>query len=370
MDILKNIGDNFKQHKKIYLVIIVLIAFLGFLYGYSKFFEKPENIIDHTSFGKVDNKDLEKTISKKSDLGKDLPYAEEIIKKISELENKNTDNNEIDYFNVIHDTYGEEVARLYEAGLIPSSSLTESENTQIILSGNAFLKKEDTNYFGAEYIKLTRNFIDSLGKFSPDATLNPQPVYPVVSYDEVDFFNTVSVLENKKIKINGVFLENIGELTEEDSIEDVILLGHHRLGNSFKDIQTIEEANAKFSHEYILTINFLIKNNMKISDIKKELQDLKLGENNIEFLDINNLGEEYKESISSTVNQLSFLEMEKGSDYEIASFSVLQARFAIPVEQDVFTTSNYLSLDEQKIELSSKGTIAYTNNMLYNNYTF
>lgn len=373
---LRLVLDYLRDNKKIVGLISALLLFLGGLYAYNEFYRNPENIVNFSNYGENDTSEVEKTISKKSTLGKDLPYAEEIIKVISEKNASNTEGVSYEFDDIILEEFGEQVSLLYNAGLIPSTILTESENTQIILAGNAYLqnvKAEDesgmSNYFGADTIVLSKNYIDSLGELIPDYSENPALITRGKTFENASFSNITGTLENSSLKINGVFLDTIPQVTEEDTPSEVLALLYNKYDGG-SNLTTVAEVNEVTKGNYILTVNFIINKNMSIEKIKKELAELKLGEATPLFLDYTNIPQETVDSLSSNTNMLGAIEKQNGSDYEIASFSVLQASFYFPEDTSIFQTSNYLSLGKTQIELSPINTIAYDNNMLYTDYGF
>lgn len=373
---LRLVLDYLRENKKIVGLIIALLLFLGGLYAYNEFYRNPENLVKFSNYGGNDTSEVEKTISKNSTLGKELPYAEEIIKVISEKNASNTEGVSYEFDDIILEEFGEQVSLLYTAGLIPSTILTESENTQIILAGNAYLqnvKAEDesgmSNYFGADTIVLSKNYIDSLGELIPDYSENPALTARGKPFEKASFSNITGTLENSSLKIHGVFLDTLPQVTQEDTPSEVLALLYNKYDGG-SNLTTVDEFNDLTKGNYILTVNFIINKNMTIEKIKKELAELKLGEATPLFLDYTNIPQETVDSLSSDTNMLGSIEKQKGSDYEISSFSVLQASFYFPEDTSIFQTSNYLSLGKTQIELSPNNAIAYDNNMLYTDYGF
>lgn len=342
----------------------MVLLLLG-LFGYKTFYSNPDNVVKFSTYGGHDTRDVEKTISKNSVLGKKLPYAEEIITKINDTEDK-----DIEMFDIVYNEFGEDVAKLYEVGLIPSSLLNEKENLQIILSGNAYLDNSIA-YYPPEYTINTLEYINSLGSIKPQKNVNPASKIVLNNNLTYDFTNITTKLNTKNLEIKGVFLKkpNLDD-NDSDNDLDTVLLAYNKLGDSINNIQSAEELYDKIKDNYILTINFVINKNMKISEIYKELDSLKMNDGAISKLSFDSLPNDYINNISPETNMLEYIRKENKDDYKIASYSVLQVKYYTTDDVKIYSNSNYLSYKKSQIELKNNKSVEFSNDLLYNDYEF
>lgn len=338
-----------------------MVVLLGGLFGYKTFYSNPDNIVKFSTYGGNDTKDVEKTISKQSILGKKLPYAEEIITELNNVEEKDSED-----FDIVYDKYGEQVATLFEVGLIPSSLLDTNDNIQIILSGNSYLEGDESNYYAPDYLINTLEYMESLGEIKPAVAENPASKMVMDTEAPYDFLNISNSLETDNTKIKGVFLTKPD--VENGNLE-TYLLATNKLGKTPDSVENPDEVINSIKDNYILTINLVINKNMKISDILEELSNLKMNDGDISLLTFDNLDAEFKESIDPTLSQLMYLKETKGEDYEISSYSVLQVKYYTSDSTKIYSNSNYLSLKDNQIELST-GSVEFTNDLLYTDYEF
>lgn len=338
-----------------------MVVLLGGLFGYKTFYSNPDNIVKFSTYGGNDTKDVEKTISKQSTLGKKLPYAEEIITELNNVEEKDRED-----FDIVYDKYGEQVATLFEVGLIPSSLLDTNDNIQIILSGNSYLEGDESNYYAPDYLINTLEYMESLGEIKPRVSENPASKMLMDTETSYDFLNISNSLNTDNIKIQGVFLTKPD--VENGNLE-TYLLATNKLGKTPDSVENRDEVVNSIKDNYILTINFVINENMKISDILEELSNLKMNDGDVSLLTFDNLDAEFKESIDPTLSQLMYLKETKGEDYEISSYSVLQVKYFTSDSTKIYSNSNYLSLKDNQIELST-GSVEFTNDLLYTDYEF
>lgn len=351
----------FKENKSIGLVSLGMILLLLGLFGYKTFYSNPDNVVKFSTYGGNDTRDVEKTISKNSVLGKKLPYAEEIITKINDTEDK-----DLEIFDIVYNEFGEDVAKLYEVGLIPSSLLTEKDNIQIILSGNAYLDNS-ISYYPPEYTINTLEYINSLGSINPQKDVNPSSKILLNNNLTYDYTNITTRLDTKNLEIKGVFLK---KPNLDDNDLDTILLSYNKLGDSINNIQSNEELFDKIKDNYILTINFVINKNMKISEIYKELDSLQMNDGSLSKLSFDSLPDDYTNNITPDTNMLEHIRKENKDDYEIASYSVLQVKFYTSDDVKIYSNSNYLSYKDNQIELTNNKSVEFNNDLLYNDYEF
>lgn len=351
----------FKENKSIGLVSLGMILLLLGLFGYKTFYSNPDNVVKFSTYGGNDTRDVEKTISKNSVLGKKLPCAEEIITKINDTEDK-----DLEIFDIVYNEFGEDVAKLFEVGLIPSSLLDDNDNIKIILSGNSYLDME-SNYFPPEYLINTYDYINSLGEIKPRVILNPASKFKLPESVSYDFLNIDSKLSTKNLEIQGVFLNkpNLDNLSSES-----YLIAFNKFNSDIENIKSEEEFLNKIENNYILTLNFVLNKNMKVSEIYKELSELKLNDSEISNLSFNEVPNDIKNNFSPSVNLLEFIKENKGDDYEIASYSILQAKFYTGDSVKIYSNSNYLSYKDKQIELSNNKSVEFSNDLLYNDYEF
>lgn len=356
----RNIRYFFSQNKIIFYLIIGMILLLCGLFGYKTFYSNPENVVKFSTYGGNDSSEVEKTISKQSKLGNKLPYAEEIITELNDNEDVDKEN-----FDIVFDKYGEEVASLYEVGLIPSSLLDTNDNIQIILSGNSYLEGAESNYYAPDYLINTFAYMESLGDVKPRVSENPASKINLndISYE---FANINNTLENGDIIIQGAFLTKPD--VENGNLE-TYLLATNKLGETPDTVENKDEVINSIKDNYILTINFVINKNMKISKILDELSSMKMNDGDVALLNFDNLSDEVKSSIEPALSELTYLKETKGEDYEIASYSVLQVKYYTTDNTKIYSNSNYLSIKDNQIELSS-GSVEFTNDLLYNEYEF
>lgn len=342
----------------------MILLLLG-LFGYKTFYSNPDNVVKFSTYGGHDTRDVEKTISKNSVLGKKLPYAEEIITKINDTEDK-----DIELFDIVYNEFGEDVAKLYEVGLIPSSLLNEKENLQIILSGNAYLDNSIA-YYPPEYTINTLEYINSLGSIKPQKNVNPASKILLNNNLTYDYTNISTKLNTRNLEIKGVFLKKPTlDDNDLDTDTDTVLLSYNKLGDSINNLQSADELYDKIKDNYILTINFVINKNMKISEIYKELDSLKMNDGSISKLSFDSLPDEYRDNISPETNMLEYIRKENKDDYEIASYSVLQVKYYTTDDVKIYSNSNYLSYKDKQIELKNNKSVEFSNDLLYNDYEF
>lgn len=336
-----------------------MVVLLGGLFGYKTFYSNPDNIVKFSTYGGNDTKDVEKTISKQSILGKKLPYAEEIIAEINNQEDIDSE-----LYDIVSEKYGDDVAKLFEVGLIPSTLLTESENIQIILSGNVFLK-EDSNYYPPQYVINTLEYMTTLGDTIPTLKNNPSSRFNS-KIELYNYSNINSKIETGDLDIQGVFLTkpDINNLPNE-----TYLLAYNKFKSELKNMTDGEELINELNKNYILTVNFLVNKNMKVSEVLKEFSDLRLNDGELNLLSFKDLDESNKELLPIDSNVLGYLQESKGDDYEIGSYSILQVKYYTSDSTKIYSNSNYLSLKDKQIELST-GSVEFTNDLLYTDYEF
>lgn len=352
------------EHKPIMFSGIGLLVLGIGLIGYSIFMSNPNNVVNFTTYGGNDTSEVDSAIKKTSVLGKDLPNAEDIIKNLSD--NDVTELSDISEF--ISENYNEDINLLYVEGLIPSTSLTEAENIQIILAGNNLINDE-SNYYPTKMYKNTKDYIDSLGSKVPVLTNNENSVN-LYTPKETNFNNIDDSFNLDDLLIKGVYLYT--PVNEEDNVQTNIAI--NQINNyDVSGFQDFNEAYKTLNGSYILSVNFMITKNMKVSKIRDQISKLTLNDSNLDFLTLSDSMKDYADSLElGSYSLLDSLYYYYGDDYEIDAYSVLQVSFLVTSESKIYSGSNYLrNSDEGQIELSDKQPTNYfDNSVLYDNYEF
>lgn len=359
---MNNVVTYLKNHKPL-LYSIFGMLFLGIgLFAYSKFYSNASNVVNFTTYGSNDTSEVDKRIKKLSTLGNKLPNAEEIIKYLSSTSGAKSPDT---YSDSITSEYGSDVFTLYDSGLIPSETLSDSDNVSIILSGNKLLGK-DLNYFSTETIKNTKDYIDSLGEasISTDRNLvytnNYEPTTSI-------FNNTSEFLELDSLKIGGAFVYT--PINDEDNLSFNSLLYYKFNGDIPEDNNVIFSS---IQNKKLVTFSMLVEEDMKISEIKDILSGLTVSGVKLTPFNLDNISSDDLRSIGGAYSLTDYVYQVEGKDYKVAKGSILQATFIIEDSLDLSKTNVFLQENDDNYLALNVGSpdATYDNSKLYTDFEY
>lgn len=367
-----NFRDFIKQNKIVVITFIALILLFGFLIGRKIFLNNPNNVDKFTSYGSATNDDSIKKVNKSSNLGKKLPNAEEIMSSFNKEHTKELElieSTDIDDF--VLATYGEDVYNLYIEGLIPSTQLSEQDNLLILLTGNFFLDNNDT-YFGVNLVPNTYNYITSLGtELIATSSNSSRTGWNYDLPEESEFNNTTTTISTGSFFVQGGFIQNYTQLSSNDA--------QALTGEDYPTFEDISEDDAdidakidqryaeylkeKISNKYVLTLPIILKKDMKVSEIKKELEKIQFNEKSLTV--ITNSGSE----IDNQASFSNFYALSSQNDYKISGLSSINVSFLIDENATMYPEINYLMYDKKQIAYSNeKPENTMTTSTIFSNY--
>lgn len=339
---MKTISNFMKENKGISAIIVILVLFLGGLFGYKELSKNPEVVTRFGGYGEATSKETVKKVNKTSKLGKELPTVEEILSAYSSALTEQSDLFIDEY---IMNTYGDDVYVLYTAGLIPSTSLSERENLILTLTGNVVVDKEDS-YYGIDTFKQTFDYISEIGDSSFYVNSNPtREDWDYTLPSNNTFSNISTTLESKNFFVQGSYISKGKDMEDYQKhiIAETLISGEPQEFETDEEVE--EEINRLVEHHATLTVPFVLKKDMKVSEIKKELSKMKLNDAELTF-------ETSNENFKRMQGDVGKLELDHGNDYEVSGYSVLTATFILDGNTTLYSGTNFLSYGKNQMELT------------------
>lgn len=338
-----------------------MVVFFGLFFGYKKFYDNPNTVVKFSSYGDKgkETKEVEK-VAKKSEY-KNLPYAEEVIKHISENKDKE-ENKHKEYYDLVREEYGEDIMKLSIAGFLPSSLLSEQDNKLLLLNGNALHSinnEKQPNFFPPTHSLNTEDYIYSLGESKP--SLKETQIFNRYPYslDGDDLFtNNTFFSTSDSIGIQGL---SLGDFPNTDEGWDFFGRFLTTDGFNIESIDTEEKAMEIRKDYKLLNVNIITTKETTFNEINKEINKIKL--NDTEITQIVN-----KEDVLLVPeNDLNFNTLKNGNDFVVTEGSVFQTIFIINKDVPLYSETNYVTFGKDKIELRKNNGSSFSQINMYKN---